>query len=103
MLYFTHFLFLLRFFDRFLVVIRRFPVFKGDRAGGAARQAIAKAVAEVFAHQFGFAVHDIDGALMACRGAQAAAVTFFLVYVNDLPDHFHRLLDFSDTVYYNSP
>ena len=86
------FLFLFVLLHRCLVVGRGFPLLKGNGSGGAARQAVAKAIAEIFPHQLCFAVDDINGSLMAGGCAQAAAVAFFFVNMDDLPNHIYTLL-----------
>ena len=86
------FLFLFVLLHRCLVVGGGFPLFKGDGSSGAARQAVAKAIAEIFPHQLCLAVDDINGSLMAGGCAQAAAVAFFFVNMDDLPNHIYTLL-----------
>ena len=75
-------------FDCRFVVFQRFPFLEGDRSCRAGREAVAEAVAEVFPHELRFAVDHFDGAFMARLSANAAAVAFFFVYVNDLSDDF---------------
>ena len=72
---------------RRLVVGRSLPLLKGDGAGGAGRQTVSQPVAVVLPHQSGLAVHQVDGPLMAGVDTLAAAVTLFLIDVNDPPDH----------------
>ena len=59
------------------IVGRRFALLKGDRAHGAGGQAVAQTVAEVLPRQTRLAVHNVDRALVAGFGTQAAAVAFF--------------------------
>ena len=86
------FFFLFVLLHRRLVVGRGFPLFKGDGSGGAARQTVAKAIAEILPHQLCFAVDDVNGSLVAGGCAQAAAVAFFFVNMDDLPNHIYTLL-----------
>jgi len=86
------FLLLFVFLHRRLVVGRGFPLFKGNGSGGTARQAVAKAIAEILSHQLCLAVDDINGSLVAGGCAQAAAVAFFFVNMDDLPNHIYTLL-----------
>ena len=95
MLHLAHFLGLLCFLDRRFIVFRRFSLFKGNGSCWAIRQAIAKAVAEVFPDQLGFTVYDINGSFMAGFRAQPTAIALFPVNVNDLPDHEKHLLAFT--------
>ena len=81
---------LLQFLFLFVLLHRR--LFKGDGTGGAARQTVAKAIAEILPHQFCLAVDDINGTFMAGGCAQAAAVAFFFVNMDDLPNHIYTLL-----------
>ena len=74
-------------FDRLGVVGGGLPLHKSDGAGGADRQAVPQPIAVVVPHKLGFALHHGDGALVAGGGAQAAAVAFFLVDVDDFPFH----------------
>ena len=85
-------LFLFVLLHRCLVVSGSFPLFKGDGTGGAARQAVAKAIAEILSYQLCLAVDDVDGSLVAGGCAQAAAVAFFFVNMDDLPNHIYTLL-----------
>ena len=80
-------LFLLVFQHGLLVVGGCLTLFKGDGTGGAAGQAVAKAVAVVVPHELCLAVHQTDGTLVAGGDAGPAAVAFFFVYMNDFPDH----------------
>ena len=80
-------LFRLGAFDGHLVVGRGLALLKGDGAGGAVWQTVAKAIAEVLTGEFGFAVDDVDGTLVTGLGAEPAAVAFVLVYVNDFSEH----------------
>ena len=85
-------LFLFVLLHRCLVVSGSFPLLKGDRAGGTARQAVAKAIAEILPHQLCLAVDDVDSSLVAGGCAQPAAVAFFFVNMDDLPNHIYTLL-----------
>ena len=75
-----------------LVVGGGFSLLKGDRAGGTAWQAVTKAIAEILPHQLCLAVDDVDGSLVAGGCAQPAAVAFFFVNMDDLPNHIYTLL-----------
>ena len=72
-------LFLLVFQHGLLVVGGCLALFKGDGTGGAAGQAVAKAVAVVVPHELCLAVHQTDGTLVAGGDAGTAAVAFFFV------------------------
>ena len=80
-------LFLLVFQHGLLVVGGCLALFKGDGTGGAAGQAVAKAVAVVVPHELCLTVHQTDGTLVAGGDTGPAAVAFFFVYMNDFPDH----------------
>ena len=84
--------FLFVLLHRCLVVSGSFPLLKGDSTGGAARQAVAKAIAEIFPHQLCLAVDNINGTLVAGGRTQPAAVAFFFVNMDDLPNHIYTLL-----------
>ena len=86
------FLFLFVFLHRSLIISRGFPLLKGDGSGGAARQTISKAVAEIFPHQLCLAVDNVDGSLMAGSCTESTAVAFFFVNMDDLPNHIYFLL-----------
>ena len=86
------FLFLFVFLHCCLVISRGFPLLKSNGSCGAARQTISKAVAEIFPHQLCLAVDDVDGSLMAGGCAQPAAIAFFFVNMDDLPNHIYSLL-----------
>ena len=86
------FLFLFVLLHRRLVVSGSFPLLKGDSTGRAARQAVAKAIAEILSYQLCLAVDDINGTFMAGGCTQAAAVAFFFVNMDDLPNHIYTLL-----------
>ena len=83
---------LLRRLDGGLVIGRGLPLHKGDGPGGAGGQAVPQPVAVVVPQQLGLPVHHADGTLVAGVGAGAAAVAFFLVNMNDLPDQIVILL-----------
>jgi len=85
-------LFLFVFLHRRLVVSRGFPLLKGDGTGRTARQTVAKAIAEIFPHQLCLAVDNINGSLVAGGRTQPAAVAFFFVNMDDLPNHIYTLL-----------
>ena len=55
-------------------------------------QTVAKAIAEIFPHQLCLAVDNIDGSLVAGGRTQPAAVAFFFVNMDDLPNHIYTLL-----------
>ena len=85
-------LFLLVLQHGLLVVGSGFTLGEGDGTGGAAGQAIAKAVAVVVPHELCLAVHKADGPLVAGGDTGPAAVAFFFVYMNDFADHGKVLL-----------
>ena len=70
-----------------LIVGRGLPLLKGDGASGTGRQTVAQPVAVMLPHQLRLAVHQVDSALVAGVDTPAAAITFFLVDMNDLSDH----------------
>ena len=80
------------FLHRCLVVSGSFPFLKGDSTGRAARQAVAKAIAEILPHQLCLAVDDINGTFMAGGCTKSAAVAFFFVNMDDFPNHIYTLL-----------
>ena len=88
-------LFLLVLQHGLLVIRRSLALFKGDGTGGAAGQAVAKAVAVIVPHEFCLAVDQADGPFVAGRDTRTAAIALFLVYVNDFSNHKRILLAFS--------
>ena len=79
--------FLLVFQHSLLIVSSGLPLGECNGTGGAAGQAVAKAVAVIVPHQLGFAVDKADGSLVAGGDTGTTAIAFFFVYVNDFPDH----------------
>ena len=70
-----------------LIVGRGFPGLEGDCPGGAAGQAVPQAVAIVLPGKVGLAANEGNGPLVAGLDAQAAAIAFFLIDMNDLTNH----------------
>ncbi len=83
----------LRGLDGLLVVGGGLALRDRDRTRGAFRQAVAHAVAVVVAQERGLSVHHADGAFVAGLGAEAAAVAFLAVDLDDFPGH-GRVLSF---------
>lgn len=77
----------LRILHSLLVIFRGFPLLKCDCAGWAIWQAVTKPVTKVLPNQPCFTVYDIDRALIAGFGTQAAPVALFFVDMNNLSDH----------------
>ena len=69
------------------VIGRSFPSLKGNGPGGAAGQAVPQAVAVVLPGKISLAADEGDSPFMAGSNAQAAAVAFFLINVNNLTNH----------------
>ena len=91
--------FFLRSLHGSVVVFRRFPLLKGNRSGRAARQAVAKSVAVVLPDQLCLSIDNVNGSLVTGCGAQTAAVAFFLVYLDDFPQHIiGSFLDFYEWI-----
>ena len=90
-------LFLLVFQHSLLVISGGFALGKGDGTGGAAGQAVAKAVAVVVPHELCLAVHHSYCALVTGICAGTAAVALFFVY----SDYFsyHNIVPFDYTYY----
>ena len=70
-----------------LIVGRGFPGLEGDCPGGAAGQAVPQAVAIVLPGKVGLAANEGNGPLVTGLDAQAAAVAFFLIDMNNLTNH----------------
>ena len=69
------------------VIGRSFPSLKGNGPGGAAGQAVPQSITVVLPGKVSLAANEGDSPFMAGRDAQAAAVAFFLINVNDLTNH----------------
>ena len=81
-----------------LVVCGGLALGKGDRSGRARGQAVAQPVAVIIPQELCLAAHHADSAFVTSRRASAAAVAFFFVNLNDLPQHPYHLLDFTGLV-----
>ena len=73
--------------DGLLVIGGSLPLLERDSPGGAGGQTVPQPVAVIVPQEPGLAVHHADSSLVAGGGAQAAAVAFFLVDVDDFPFH----------------
>ena len=73
--------------DSRFIVGSRFPLHKGDGAGGAGGQTVPQTVAVVIAQQTGFAADHTDGTFVTGGSTNAAAIAFFFIYVDNSTDH----------------
>jgi len=94
-------IFSLVFKDCLFVIVRRFPVFKGDRTGRTHWKAVAEAVAVIIPNQFCFSVDHLNGSFMTGRSAETASIALFLIYFYYLSYHSYFLLEFVIPSYYN--
>jgi hypothetical protein len=74
--------------DGHLIVRIGFPLLYRDGARGALRQAVPQPVAVGIRDETGFPVDHLQRALVAGADTQAAAIAFFLVYLDDVAFHF---------------
>ena len=89
-----------RLYRRF-VIGRGLPFLECNRICGTLRETVSESVAKVLTHQFRLAVHHINGSFMARTGTRAAAAAFFLVDMDDFPNHNRFPLVCSTGSYYN--
>ena len=78
----------LTFLHSFGIIGRSLPLFECDCPCRTVGQTVSEAVAEVFSHQLRLPINDVDGAFVTCLCAETAAVTLFLVDMDDLSYHF---------------
>ena len=91
------------FLCRFLVIGGSFSFHKGNCTCRTGWKTISQTITIIISQKFGFSVYHADRALVTGYGTSAAAVTFFFVYLDNFPNHFHFILSlvFLDRVYYN--